>query len=251
MSPLRMTTVTGGAGILVIIHLRMFIVHIGLVMLMAVDTFEVGEIGRVDMAIGAVIPLSGMCPGIDRKVQAVMIPGGPAPVRSGMAGLAIGREIRRGMIGVGGGVIIILMAGDTGGWRAGIAGAVTIDAGDGQMSPGKRKPGGVMVVGGRLPGNGRVTDHTGLRKTTLNVIRVRRRHIIIAVTVIAIGRSPGECCIMTDHAFQKSVGAGQRKSRRMSISGVIPGAAGGAVTRFAIHRKTGPGMARIGGSGKQ
>jgi len=60
MSPLGMAAIAGGAGVLVVIHLRMFVVHIGLIMFMAVDTFETGKIGRVDMAIGAVIPLSGM-----------------------------------------------------------------------------------------------------------------------------------------------------------------------------------------------
>ena len=88
-------------------------VHICLVMLMTIDAFKVSEICRRHMAIAAIVPSPIMGTGINREVLRIMVPGGAGPVGRGMAGLTIGREIGSDMTWIRGGIIIILMAGNT------------------------------------------------------------------------------------------------------------------------------------------
>ncbi|RMG41334.1 MAG: hypothetical protein D6732_02640 [Methanobacteriota archaeon] len=94
----------------------MFIIHILLIMFMAKDAFKDSKVIGIHMAIRTGIPFVMMCPGINREIHSIVIPGDIVPVIGGMALFTIGREIRGLVIGIRGVVIIILMAGKTIRW---------------------------------------------------------------------------------------------------------------------------------------
>ena len=69
-----MTTKAGTAQILVVLSTSVFVVHVCLVVFMAEDTLKCRVVTRIDMALGAVIPLLPVGPGIDGKKLSIVIP---------------------------------------------------------------------------------------------------------------------------------------------------------------------------------
>ena len=55
---LRMTVETGNAVVGISLHIRVLIVHVGLVVFMAVDTTEKSVIPGIRVAVGTTVPLS-------------------------------------------------------------------------------------------------------------------------------------------------------------------------------------------------
>jgi len=140
-----MAIITGAAQIDISRDALMFLIHFWLIMLMAEDTLKNGIIRRIDVAVGASIPLSFVFPGIDGEIQGIVIPGGLVPVRGIVAHLASCGESRRHVIGIGGIVIIILVAGIAVGGSAGVPVGMAVDTLQIQMRPGQRKLGLVVV----------------------------------------------------------------------------------------------------------
>lgn len=62
-----------------------FIVHVGLIVLMAINAAEYSIVRRVGMAVGTQIPYPGMFPGIDGEILPVVIKGRRYPGSLGMA----------------------------------------------------------------------------------------------------------------------------------------------------------------------
>ncbi len=92
----------------------MFIIGIGSVMFVAIDTFKLAVIRSVHMAIGAGIPFTLMFSRIDGKILSIVIPVSRFPGCGSMAVFTSCREICRLMIGVGCTIVIFLMAGNAG-----------------------------------------------------------------------------------------------------------------------------------------
>ena len=62
-----------------------------------------------------------------------MIKGGGLPGRFGMAGSTVGGEPGSLMVRIGGGIVVVLMATDAGGWCAAVTVGMALGAGDGSM----------------------------------------------------------------------------------------------------------------------
>ena len=87
-----MTIETSDAVVLVAVLFSMLIVHRALSVFVAENALECRETGRVNMAIGAIIPFVAMTSGIDGEVQSVVIPVGGSPTIGGVAQFALRRE---------------------------------------------------------------------------------------------------------------------------------------------------------------
>jgi hypothetical protein len=102
-------------GIFIISFIRMFVIHIIAVVLMAIDTGEYRIVCRVAMAICTTVPFIVMFSReYGEKLGVMYWEIGRFPTRPGcMAFHAIHGDIRCHMTGIGSGIIIFLMAGDT------------------------------------------------------------------------------------------------------------------------------------------
>lgn len=109
-------------------HFSMIIVHIRLIVLMTENALENCIIRRIDVAIGAGIPLFPMFAGIDREVLRVMVPICRRPSAGCVAALALGWEIGSLVIGVGGAVVSGLVARVAQHRRIDVATGMTIEA---------------------------------------------------------------------------------------------------------------------------
>lgn len=87
--------------------------HIGLVVFMTEYALKDRIVGRINVAVGAIVPFALMLARIDREVLRVVVPVCRSPSRRRVTRLTICREIRRSMIRAGGGIISTLMARET------------------------------------------------------------------------------------------------------------------------------------------
>ena len=133
---IRMTRITCLAVVLIARHIIVFIVHILLIMFMAKNALKNCKIIRINMTITASIPFVIMLPGINREILPVMIPGGVVPVSRVVALLTIGWETGGTVIGVGGILIIRLVAAITIRGRIVVAVGVAVNALQVQMRSG-------------------------------------------------------------------------------------------------------------------
>lgn len=105
----------GDAVVHITRHILVFIVHFRLQM--ANGATEDGIISGVGMAISTSIPFAFVFARINRKILCIVIEIGGLPGILVMTKLAIRGKLRRLVIGIGGGVVIALMAAKAGRWR--------------------------------------------------------------------------------------------------------------------------------------
>ncbi len=91
------------------------LVHVRLVVLMTENAFEKFIIIGINVTIGAKVPFTLVAPEINGEIEVIVIPGRLFPVVRIMTLLAAGGKAGCQVVGIGGIVIIILMAGKTGG----------------------------------------------------------------------------------------------------------------------------------------
>lgn len=101
---------------------------IGLRVGMAGGTGKFSVIGRVGMALGTLIPLPLVLAAVNGEILPVVVKGRRRPGRFGMATRTISREMRCGVIGIGGLVVIVEVTGRAVGGCTGISGAVAFCA---------------------------------------------------------------------------------------------------------------------------
>lgn len=140
-----MTIEAGITVVLIAVFAAVFVVHLGLVVLMTEDALEDGKVRGVDVTIGTLIPFLAVFAGIDREILRVVIPVGRCPGRRSVAGLTLGREVCRRVIGVGCVVVRELMTGKAKRRRAGICGGMASEALEGQVRAGQSKSGRAMI----------------------------------------------------------------------------------------------------------
>ena len=92
-----MAAETCRAEVLISLLPTVIAIRISAVVLMAENALERREVSRIDVAVGAIIPLSLVLAGVNREILRVMIPTGRCPRGCRMASLARGRESSRGM----------------------------------------------------------------------------------------------------------------------------------------------------------
>lgn len=105
-----MATQAGVAVVLIVVDLLMVIVGRRLVVLMTKDALKHRVVRRVDVAVGALIPLLAMSAGINREVLCIVIPISRRPGRCTVAVLTLGRKLRGRVIGIGRAVVSRLVA---------------------------------------------------------------------------------------------------------------------------------------------
>jgi len=108
-----MAAVTGGAQILISSHLRVLLVGGRLTVRVAVNALEGRIIRRIDMAISTQRPFPGVCPGVNREILRVMIPGRRRPIGGRVARYTGRREIGGRMYWIVRCIVISRMAGVT------------------------------------------------------------------------------------------------------------------------------------------
>lgn len=133
------------AVVLIARDLAMFVVHVGLIVLVAEDTFEDGIVGGIHVAIAAHVPLVFMFSGVDREVLRVMVPVGGCPGRGGVTRLTFSRKQRRGVVRVRCAVISRLMTAVTVGRRSHVTAGVTGDTLQHRVRTGQRKRRRAMI----------------------------------------------------------------------------------------------------------
>ncbi len=166
---------------------------------------ELRKVGRVGMAIEALIPFSLMFTTVNWEILTIVVKGGGHPSRFAVATGAVCWELCRSMVGVGRLIIVADMAARTSIWRVGI---IPVVAGSAIVSNGGMcaVQGIIIVVNGKgsgLPTGGGVTGFAIRRDGERGmvwiracvVIRrmatragIRRVHVIAVVTDITIIR---------------------------------------------------------------
>lgn len=159
----------------------MLVIHICLIMFMTRGAVEQCIIGRDGMAFDAIIPLFAVWSRIYREVQSIMIPISRCPGVEAVAIFAIGRELRRCVVRVASGIVILLMTAGTNGWCSGINCFVTGDAGQSLVCSQERKGRIVVVERSWFPGDGSMTGLAFCRKTRGIMIGIAGRGIFITV----------------------------------------------------------------------
>ncbi len=127
----------------------MIVSHIGLVVFVTEYALKDRVVGRINMAVIAIIPLLPMFARIDREILRVVIPIRRGPCCRRVTGLAIGREVRRRMIGAGSAIISTLMARETLRGCRHIATRMTGDTHESDMSARQRETRRAVVEGRR------------------------------------------------------------------------------------------------------
>ena len=123
------------------------------------------------MALDAFDPLFLVGSGIDGKPQAVVIEGGVVPTGGLVAAPALGSEHGRHMVGVGGGQVIVLVAGEAiGAQSAEIAAVMTFAAIEGTVSTVQGEAGGGVVEIGPAPGRAAVAQRAVLVEVPHHVV---------------------------------------------------------------------------------
>ena len=92
-----------------------------------------------------------------REVGFIVVKGSRLPGGFGVAGLAIGAETGSLVVGIGGTVVVILMAADASSRGTRVPVGMTLGAGYGGVGSAKREVGFIMVEGSWLPGGCIVT----------------------------------------------------------------------------------------------
>lgn len=140
-----MAVIAGRALVDITGNTDMFRIGVGLVMLVTENAFKDFIIIRINVTIGANVPSTLVPPGINGKIEVVVIPGGLLPVGGVMALLAGSGKTCGLMIGIGGVVVIVLVAGETGGGSIIVTAGMAGDTGQYQMRACQRELGLIMV----------------------------------------------------------------------------------------------------------
>ena len=157
------------------------------------------------------IPFLTVGPGIDRKILAVMIPGGLIP-RNGVMAIFTGRRKSGSlMVRVVRSVVFCFVAGKTIGGCIGITILMTAVTGNAQMRSGKRESGIIVIEIRRRPGSGTVADRAIMSKIIGNMIRILHSRKIRFMTGIAIHGCPRIARFMTVDAIGGKMRTGQRE----------------------------------------
>ncbi len=206
----------------------------------------------VDVAIGAGARRDRVQAG-KREPGAVVIKRGIQPGAGAVALVAGLREVRCDVVGIGGSLVVLQVAG-----RAGCAVqvVVVVDVAVGAgarrngVQAGKREPGAVVVERCVHPVGGVVTGVASLREVCRDVVGIGGSLEILEVAAHA--GAAGQVVVVVDVAvgagtWRHGVQAGEREPGAVVIEGgVEPGA--GAVTLFAGLREIRSDVIRIGGS---
>lgn len=146
-------------------------VRIRLAVRMAVDTGESRVIRRIDMAGGAGRPHSGVRAGVNREPG--VIESGPRPRSCVVAQRAVGGEGCCHVVGIGGALVILLVAGIAGCRRSyELIINVATGAGHGGVRAGQGEAGQVVVKAGRHPRRGGMAHLALLREAGGRVIGI-------------------------------------------------------------------------------
>ena len=216
-----------------------------LIVLVAGDTGKCCVIRGVGVAIRAGAPLALVRAGINREPG--VIESGSDPSRSGVAGLAGGREgcgrvvrVRRALVFRAVTRIAVRRCIGV------VAVQVAIRAGHADVGARQREPGRVVIERGPLPSGCVVADVALLRKTSLSVIRIRRAGEIRQVTGDAARAQTSELSVdVAGGAGDAHMGAGQRERGSAVVkAGTQPSRRG--VARRTVGREAGLEMVRIG-----
>lgn len=128
-----------------------------------------------------------------------------------MARLAGGGEGRGHVIGVGGALVILLVAGVAGGGCSGeLIVNVAAGAGHGDVRAGQREGRRVVVEAGRSPGRGAVAHLAGLREPRRRVIRVVR---ILEILQVAGNACRAQIRKLSAHVARLALQCGVRASK--------------------------------------
>ena len=228
----------------VVAHIRVVRIGIGLAVGVAVDAGERGIICRIDVAIPARTPDSGVRSRINREPG--VIEGGTRPRGGVVAQRAGGGERRRDVVGVGGALVILLVAGVAGRGRVCVLPVdMATGAGHGGVRPGQGEAGGVVIEAGRNPGCGAVAHLALLREARGRVIGIIGVLKILQVAGDTGRAQVGELPIrMAALALQRGVrpGEGETGQRVVELS-IGPGSC--AVADGAVRRESGGGVIGI------
>lgn len=124
-----------------------------------------------------------------RKLGGVVIEGSSQPLRGGVTELAGLRETGRDVIGAGGGLVILQMAGNAIGADVGVVAiSVTLQARDSGVRPGKRKLRQVVIEGRAVPGGSVMAGGAIVRKSRGHVVGVGGLREVGEVATRAIAR---------------------------------------------------------------
>lgn len=112
-----------------------------------------------------------------------VIKGGRCPRRGGVARVALLRETSRGVVGIGGALVVLEMAGDASGrGQVEVAVRVALIAPQGGVGAGQRETHSIVIESGRLPSRRRMAFLASLWKSQCDVVRIRRLLVIGKVT---------------------------------------------------------------------
>jgi len=184
-------------------------IRIRLVVLMTENTFENFIIIRINVTIGANVPSALVSSGKNRKIEVVVIPGGLFPVGGVMALFAGSGKSDGLMIGIGGVVVIVLVAGETGGGGVAVTAGVAGDTGQNHMRAGQRELGLIVVEIRRRPAIGGVALGAIVVVIAGNVVGIGYIIEIILVAGPAVGGGTGIPARMAILAVQRKVGSRQ------------------------------------------
>jgi hypothetical protein len=181
-----------------------------------------------------------------------MIKGRRLPAGSLVAHLALLRHARRGMVGIGGGLVVLQVASDASGrGQIKISIGMALVALQLGMSAGKRKSDGVMIEVRRLPRAGGMALLASLGKS--------QGHMIGIASLLKVGKMAADArrrgaLILSTHvtsgAIQSGVHSGQSKAGypQMIELGAQPGIDG--VALLTLDRKVGSNVVGNGGLSK-
>ncbi len=180
----------------------------------------------------------------ERELGGVVIEGSSQPPRGGVTELAGLRETGRQVIGAGGGLVILQMAGNAIGADVGVVAiGVALQARDSGVSSGEWELGQVVVECGAVPGGGVMAGGAITRKSCCHVVGVGGPGEIREVTARAIARDTLKVVAdMTSAASQILVRADESemgKARMIEVCDlpavrVVTGFAGGGESRSAV-----------------
>lgn len=163
--------------------------HISLVVLVTENAFKDRIVGSIDMTVITIIPFLPMFARIDREVLRIVVPVSRSPRCRRVTGLAICREVSRGMIRTGGGIIGALMARETQRRGRYITSRVASNTHESDVSARQGEIGRAVVETRRRPRRRRVTFSAQVRETVGNVIGISHRGKVALVAAITVCRS--------------------------------------------------------------
>ena len=211
MVAVRMAIITGRTFVDISGDFVMLVVHILLIMLMTEDAFEDFIIIGINVTIGAKVPFTLMTAGIYGKILVIVIPGGLLPVSGIMTIIARGRETGSLVIGIGRVIVVVLVAGKTGGRRIVVPGGMARQTIQPQVSAGQRKLRLAMIKRCGLPRGGIVAFCAIVAIIPGYMIRIVDVIIIVLVATPAICRRTGITVGIAVDTLQRRVRAGKRK----------------------------------------